>query len=160
MKKQFIITVLIMFSYIAMNAQVYNLSVIGGYGSGNYQVGDTVHVWSEAYDSTRTFLHWSGDTQFVERPNEWHSTVIMPSQNISITSNIANIPSYTIGYEQIMGANNLKNVYYCFPSNLKGIIYLFHGTGGSASNWINTVEYRSFVNATIADRYGIIVTEA
>jgi len=160
MKKQFLIIVLTVFSFFELNAQFYNLSVIGGYGSGNYHVGDTVHVWSEAYDSTRTFLHWSGDTQFVVRPNEWHSTVIMPSQNISITSNIANIPSYTIGYEQIMGANNLKNVYYCFPSNLKGIIYLFHGTGGSASNWINTVEYRSFVNAAIADRYGIIVTEA
>jgi hypothetical protein len=59
-----------------------------------------------------------------------------------------------------MGANNLKNVYSYFPPNPKGLLYLFHGTSGSASNWITTVEYRSFVNRAIADTFAIIVTEA
>lgn len=141
-------------------AQTYNLTVNNGYGSGTYHSGDTVHVWSVAYDSTKTFSKWIGNTSSLNSSKEWHSSLIMPNQNISITAVIANMPSYTIHYEQIMGKNNLKNVFYSFPVNLKGIIYLFHGTSGNASNWINTVEYRSFVNAAIADSLGIIVTEA
>jgi hypothetical protein len=160
MKRHILSITLIVLSFTGLHAQTYNLTVNGGYGSGNYQVGDTVHVWSEAFDNTKTFSHWTGDTQYLEMPNEWHTTLIMPNQNIAVTSVISNMPTYTINYEQIMGVNNLKNVYSYFPSNLKGVIYLFHGTGGNASNWINTVEYRSFVNSAIADSFGIIATEA
>jgi hypothetical protein len=35
-------------------AQTFNLTVNNGYGSGTYQAGDTVHIWSFAYDSTKT----------------------------------------------------------------------------------------------------------
>lgn len=155
----FFITV-VFYSFTNLHSQTFNLTVVNGYGSGNYQVGDTIDVWSEAYDNTKTFSNWTGDTQYLEKPNEWHTTLIMPNQNISVTSVIANMPIYTINYEQIMGVNNLKNVYSCFPSNMKGVIYLFHGTGGNASNWINTLENRSFINSAIADSFGIIVTEA
>lgn len=160
MKKHLLNSTWIVLSFTGLHAQFYNLTVHGGYGSGNYHVGDTVHVWSEAYDNTKTFSHWEGDTEYLEKPNEWHTTLIMPNKNISIASVIISIPVYTINYEKILGVNNLKNVYYHFPPNLKGIIYLFHGTSGNASNWINNLENRSFVNAAIADTFGIIVTEA
>lgn len=148
------------FTFVHISAQTFQLSVANGYGSGSYQAGDTVHLWSKAYDNTQTFSKWIGNTQYLENPNEWHTTLIMPNQNVNVAAVIADMPTYTIHYEQIMGVNNLKNVYYCFPANLKGILYLFHGTGGNAANWINTVEYRSFVNAAIADSFGILVTEA
>jgi hypothetical protein len=160
MKGHFLNITFIIFSISGIYSQTYNLTVIGGYGSGTFQTGDTVHIWSVAYDTTKTFLHWTGDIQYLERTNEWHTTLVMPNQDISVSSVISNMPAYTINYEQIKGANNLKKVYYSFPANLKGIIYLFHGTGGNASNWISMVEYRSFVNAAIADSFGIIVTEA
>lgn len=145
---------------LTAHAQTFNLSVNNGYDSGDYQAGDTVHIWSMAYDNTKTFGQWTGDSSFLERPKEWHTSLIMPSQNVSVAAVINEMPSYTILSEQIMGVNNLKNVHSCFPTNLKGVIYLFHGTGGNASNWMNTIEYRSFVNAAIADSFGIIATEA
>ena len=160
MKKLLLLIGFIISSFTGVNAQFFNLTVINGYGSGSYQVGDTVHIWSEAYDDTKTFSAWSGDIQYLESPKEWHTTLIMPNQNVSVTSAIANMPPYTIHQEQIMGSANLKNVYSYFPTNLNGVIYLFHGTSGNASNWINTLEYRSFINAAIAVDFGIIVTEA
>ncbi len=143
-----------------LEAQFHNLTVNGGYGSGSFQVGDTVHIWSEAYDNSKTFSNWNGDSQFLSNPKEWHSTLVMPDQDVIVSAQIANMPAYSINSEQIMGANNLKNVYSYFPPNPKGLLYLFHGTSGSASNWITTVEYRSFVNRAIADTFAIIVTEA
>ncbi len=159
--KSILLTISIIISlFTGLHAQIYNLTVVNGYGSRDYHVGDTVHIWSVAYDNTKTFLKWTGDTQYMENPDEWHTTLIMPNQNISVTSVIVNMPTYTINYEQIMGKNNLKNVYYCFPQNLKGIIYFFHGTGGSASGWVDKVENRSLVNAAVADTFGVIITEA
>jgi hypothetical protein len=160
MKKHLINLILIVLFSNGLKAQFHNLTVNGGYGSGSYQVGDTVHVWCEAYDDTKTFSTWNGDSPFLTNPHEWHTTLVMPNQDVSVTSQIANMPAYNINYEQIMGADNLKNVYSFFPPNPKGLLYLFHGTSGSASNWITTVEYRSFVNRAIADTFAIIVTEA
>jgi hypothetical protein len=160
MKSTLLTILILIYSITGLKAQTFTLNVVNGYGSGSYHSGDTVHIWSVEYDNTKTFLKWTGDVQCLEKQNEWHTILIMPAQNISVNAVIANMPSYTINYEQIMGADNLKNVYSCFPSGLKGVIFLFHGTGGNASNWINTVEYRSFVNAAIADSFGIIVTEA
>jgi hypothetical protein len=59
-----------------------------------------------------------------------------------------------------MGVNNLKNVYSCFPDGMKGVIYIFHGTGGSAEGSISKTENRSFVDAAIADSFGVLITEA
>lgn len=142
------------------NAQTHNLNVINGYGSGVFHQGDTIHVWSKEYDNSKTFSSWTGDTQYLNMPKEWHTTLIMPNHDVSITAELSNMPSYSITLEQIMGKNNLKKVYSFFPQNAKGVIYFFHGTGGSAAGWIDKVEGRSLVNAAIADTFGIIVTEA
>lgn len=147
-------------SLFQTQAQTYTLTVINGYGSGSYEPGDTVHVWSEAYDNTRTFSQWSGAVENLARPKEWHTTLVMPAENISISAEIVDMPPYAITLEQIMGVNIMKNVYHFFPADPKGVIHLFHGTNGSAAGWINRVENRSFVNAAIADTFGIIVTEA
>jgi hypothetical protein len=140
--------------------QKFTLTINNGYGSGIYQVGDTVHIWSLAYDSTKTFGQWSGDITTLKRPKEWHTTLIMPDRNISVTAVIDNMPTYSITYELMQGLNNPFNVYYYFPSNPIGIIYLFHGTGGSAQNFILGVENRSFTNAAIAQGYAIVSMNA
>lgn len=141
-------------------AQTFNLTVNNGYGSGTYQAGDTVHIWSVAYDSTKTFGEWTGDIASLNRPKEWHTTLTMPNQNISVTAVIDNMPAYSITYELMQGLNNPFNVYYYFPPNPIGIVYLFHGTGGSAENFIYGVENRSFTNATIARGYAIVSMDA
>ena len=138
----------------------HTVTVTNGYGSGTYNTGDTVHIWSTAYDSTQTFDAWTGDVSLLESAREWHSWLVMPGYDVNFTAHTRSMPPYQIQYEQIMGVNNLKNVYYYFPPNYKGVVYLFHGTGGSASGWIYRTENRSFTNAAIADTFAIIVTEA
>lgn len=145
---------------LTIGAWSQTLTVNNGYGSGTYNVGDTVHIWSTAIDTTETFDKWTGDTQFLLRDKEWHSLLVMPNEDVTITAEVIPMPAHTIQHEQIMGANELKNVYSSFPSFAKGVLYLFHGTGGNAGNWISNVEYRSFVNAAIADSFGVIITEA
>lgn len=155
-------TALLVFSFFILsivNAQTFNLTVNNGYGGGAYNVGDTAHIWSIEYDSTKFFKTWSGDTSFLSLPNEWHTFLVMPAQNVIVTANIQTTTPFTFNYEQIQGMSNLKNVYWYFPTNMKGLIYYLHGTGGNAANWTTKTEMRNFINAAVADTFGVIITE-
>lgn len=148
-------------------SQIYQLNVQNGYTqSVQAAAGDTIHIWAEEWGVARTFSHWSGDTNFLERPKEWHTRVIMPAQNVTIVSNTKLLPTglnYPLTEEQIMGRDRMKRVFSYFPSNAPalGVCWLWHGTGGSASTWAGTeYEQYQFVKYLIANGWGVIVTES
>ena len=137
----------------------YTVTVNNGYGTATYAVGDTVHIWSKECTNNQTFTQWSGDTLAFAGKNEWHTWFIMPAHNITVTAAFQAV-NYGMTYQKIMGKNILKNVYYNFPTNPKGIVYLFHGANGSASYWVDNYEPVALIKDLIANGYGIIVTEA
>lgn len=136
------------------------VTVIRGYGSGTYKVGDTVNIWSEAVPSGSIFDSWTGYSSLLNNAGEWHNAFIMPNQNVTVTGSAKVITSFTLNYEKIKGVNILKNVYYYFPSTQVGIVYLCHGTGGNAQSLVNNFEWTEMINDLVAAGYGIIVTEA
>ncbi|MBP6812491.1 MAG: T9SS type A sorting domain-containing protein [Saprospiraceae bacterium] len=147
-------------------SQNYQLTVQNGYGSTTAAPGDTIHIWAEEWGITRTFSHWSGDTNFLERPEEWHTQVIMPAQNVTITSNTALLPTginNPLSEEQIMGRDRMKRVFSYFPANnpAQGVCWLWHGTGGSASSWAGAeFEQNQFVKYLVSKDWGVIITES
>lgn len=155
-------SLLLTFSFFAylLSAQSFQLTVNNGYGSGTYAAGDTVHIWSAAIPANNVFDKWTGDVSVLESKDEWHTTVVMPSQNVSVTANFKVAGAYTIQHESIMGCDTLKEVYSYFPSVYRGVIFCFHGTGGSATNWTTLFEYKQFLNDAVADSFAFIVTES
>jgi len=145
---------------ITGHAQTFNLAVNNGYGSGNYAASDTVHVWCEAIPDDAVFAQWSGDIATMADVGEWHTTLIMPGRNVTLTANFRTIAPFTIQYETIKAVNNLKNVYSYFPPQYKGVIFLAHGTGSKAEYWVNHYEKYQFTKDAIADSFAVIFTEA
>ena len=161
MRKTIITIAIAVFFISNAHAQTFRLTVNNGYASATtFRAGDTLHLWSVAFDSTRVFVNWTGDTAGIAKAGEWHTTLIAPARNIILTANLRSVNPYSVAYEKIKGKNNLKNVYYFFPAAMKGVIYCLHGTSGHAVNWITSLEYRQFVNAAIADSFGVLITEA
>ena len=136
------------------------VTVINGYGSGQYKVGDTVDIWSNAIAPDSVFNEWTGDNNLLNNAGEWHNSFIMPRSNITLTATCSWLAPFTLKYEKIKGVNNLKNVYYYFPVSQKGIVYLCHGTGGNAQYLVNNFEWREMMNDLIFAGYAIVVTEA
>ena len=136
------------------------VTVLNGYGSGQYKVGDTVDIWSNAIAADSVFNEWTGDNNLLFNAGEWHSNFIMPRTNITLTSTCSYLAPFTLKYEKIKGVSNLKNVYYYFPSSQKGIVYLCHGTGGDAQNLVNNFEWREMINDLVFAGFAIVVTEA
>jgi len=143
-----------------MQAQTYTLTVNNGYGSGNYSAGDTVNIWAKEFPTNTVYDKWTGDISNLAMPAEWHTTVVMPASNVNVTANFKTFTPFTIAFDSIQGQVIKKPVYSYFPANYYGVIYFFHGTGGHASNWINSLEYRQMINQAVADSFAFIVTEA
>lgn len=138
----------------------FALTVNNGYGSGKYKAGDTVHIFSENYSTNQLFDKWNGDTALLNDPEEWHTWFIMPAKNVTVTGSLINITPFTLHYEQIMGKERLKPVYYYFPSGYKGIVYLLHGTGGSAADLIASYEWMQLIKDLVYNHFAVIITES
>ncbi|HTJ12954.1 MAG TPA: hypothetical protein VL547_13045, partial [Dinghuibacter sp.] len=136
------------------------VTVINGYGGGTYKIGDTVNVWSTANPADSVFGAWTGYGALLENAGEWHNSFVMPSTNVTLTATKASLVSFSLKYEQIRGVNILKNVYYYFPASQKGIVYLCHGTGGSAKNLVNNFEWQEMIDDLVNVGYAVVVTEA
>jgi len=137
----------------------YNVIVSNGYGSGSFKVGDSVHIWARNCLANETFNNWTIDSSILNGRNEWHSWFIMPEKNVNLTANIKTV-NYQMIYEKIKGKSVLKNVYYFFPTSHKGIVYLFHGSNGSASNWTKNYENTALIKDLISEGLAIVITEA
>jgi hypothetical protein len=139
----------------------FTVSVNNGYGAGKYKTGDTVHIFSLAYSTSQLFDTWtSTDAALLNGKDEWHTWFIMPARNVSYTGSVKNITPVTLSFEQIMGRDRLKPVYYYFPAAHKGFVLLLHGTSGTAQHFVNSYEYQQLIKDLVTDNFGVIITEA
>ncbi|MCA0397523.1 MAG: hypothetical protein LCH51_08965 [Bacteroidetes bacterium] len=138
----------------------FHVSVNNGYGSGTYKVGDTVHIFTSHYSESQLFDRWSGDIALLNAPDEWHTWLIMPNRNVELTGSVKVATQFTLQYEQMMGRDRLKPVYYFFPPGHKGLVYLQHGTNGSASSVVNGFEFQLLIRELVNDDFAVVITEA
>lgn len=142
------------------NTDSFTVTVNNGYGSGNYKVGDTVHIFSNAWTANQLFGEWSGDISLLQAPDEWHTWFIMPSKNVTVIGSLKNSSNFTLNFEQIEGRDRLKPVYYYFPQGQKGVVYLLHGTGGNAANIVGSYQWQQLIKDLVNDNFGVIITES
>lgn len=140
----------------------YTVTVEAGHGSGLFEAGDTVHVFARAMNANEVFGEWTSNNGVaIERSTEWHTTFVMPAADVTVRASYRSIDAFTLQLEQIAGVNNDKNVYHHFPAGMRGVVFLYHGSGGSARGWLPTsVENYQLVKDLVADSFGVIVTES
>ena len=131
-----------------------------GYLSGIYPPGDTVHIWSDLDPITMTFQGWNGDTSLLADSREWHTTFIMPDNDVYFYAQQDSTGPIDFEYEVIQGAENQKNVYYKFLENSTGTIFFFHGGNGNAENIADRIEIIQFFQDALQEGLGIIITES
>jgi hypothetical protein len=136
------------------------VTVINGYGSGKYRIGDTVNIWAQSIPANMVFDTWTGYNALLQNSGEWHNSFVMPAQDVTLSASQKSLTPFTLNYERIKGVNILKNVYYYFPSGQKGIVYLLHGTGGNAQLLVNQFEWTQMISDLVSAGYAIVVTEA
>lgn len=137
----------------------FTLATIQGYGGGEYEKGDVIHIWARQIDG-KVFTHWTGDTQYLDTPSEYHAKVTMPDKNITVTANYATLtPAMDMRPFTIRGAERNKNIFVYLPidkNKTKGVVWFFHGTNGNANNMISDPDTRQLMNLCMVNDYGVV----
>ncbi|MGH8551159.1 MAG: IPT/TIG domain-containing protein [Methylococcales bacterium] len=155
------------FAVLMVSAQAqqllqYNLTVGNGSGSGVYAPSTEIHIFANPYEDAdpnrygepldpsaplRVFDRWSGDIASLANPDEAHTTLIMPSADITVTAQYKDTPRWTPP----------RVVSYFPPGGHVGVIFLFHGRFGSATWTVQAPENSRFIADALARKYGIVV---
>jgi hypothetical protein len=138
---------------------MHQLDVVNGYGSGVYEEGEMVHVWSSVSTEDEVALPWGGEASGLAEPSEWHTSFPMPGHDVTLVAE-NKAQAVTLTVEQYVGSTRRpKTVRYHLPSGMRGVVVFSHGTGGSNS-FIENPEAFALALALIERGYGVLGTEA
>ena len=105
----------------------FQVTVTNGFGSGMYEAGSTVHVWSDHNPRTQVVTTWSGDSDILADNGEWHTSFVMPARNLTLNAELVD-SSFQLIKEQFDGRDRTKTVRYFIPVNPVGLVHITHGT--------------------------------
>lgn len=164
-----------LFIYINTFAQSFTLTINEGYGSGTYQEGDSVHIWSKAPLNLSVFTHWTGEgLQYLTYDNEWHVILYVPESTeigaLEFTAHYDAIPNTTqMGRDSFylwaldsfgVYQAKYKEINYAIPPNPKAMVFLLHGTGGSGRSFFQRFERVTLVKDLIYNGYAVFGVDA
>lgn len=132
------------------------VQINSGYGSGSYEAGQTIHIYADPNPTDKVFDRWIGATHALTDPLAAHTTLTVGTIPLNLTATYQNAPTWTTTSETVNGVN----VVYHIPQPHVGIIFRFHGSGGSAVGQFNSVEDDTFNRDAIAAGYGIIALDS
>ncbi len=128
------------------------MTVTNGSGDGHYKGLGFTDIWADPNPVGMVFDRWTGDTYLLQNQTEYHSRVNRLSLKINLTATYKPAPVWNPVYETINGST----IGYYFPSAPKGVIFHFHGTGGSATGLFTDSEQRIFANEAVAENYAVV----
>lgn len=135
------------------------LTVVGGYGSGDYAAGTVVHLWADLMPERELLTQWTGDADLLDRPAEWHTTLVMPPRPATVEA-VVETRNEPLTETTFSGSTSFnKTLLYYAPAAPVGLILFLHGTGGN-SGMILKSEARYIAAAAIARGYAVASFEA
>lgn len=151
MKTIAILSAIGLFLSTASPAQQPRVTVEQGYLSRNPQVGSKAHIWAFQNTATRVFQAWSGDTQYLLDPLAPYTTFTVPNAEVKLTATYRTVPAWTVRTATL---NNIPVSYY-IPPDAVGLVFNFHGTGGTGAGLFTNAEFMSLHRDLAAAGFGI-----
>lgn len=114
------------------------ITVVGGFGSGSYPVGTTMHLWADVPPDQRVMQGWRSDPATgdpgIAEPQEWHTTLVVPDHDTIVTATTVDAAGPPTMRTYLGPTTHPKRVFVFAPTGApRGVLLLLHGTGGSAS---------------------------
>ncbi len=127
------------------------LTLEGGYASGGPGPGSTVYLFANPDPPGQVFAQWSGDLAGVADPFARNTTLTLPAGPVRLRATYAAAPAWATTTDAVNGAQ----IVYFVPPQASGLIFRFHGTGGSAAGQFRG-ENLTFARDAVAAGYGVI----
>ena len=137
-------------------AQHSNIVVNSGSGDGSYKGQPFVHIWADPAPAGMVFDRWTGNTTLLQNSRESHTKLRTANLNVEITATYRSAPTWSPTFETL---NEIQMGYH-FPAAPAGLIFHFHGQGGSANLAFSNLERRIFANEAVAEGYAIVAIDS
>jgi len=144
--------------------ELYTATVVGGFGSGNYAPGTEVFIEAYPYEdgdpqrSTQEpsdanapltiFDRWEGDTDSLSDTFALRASFIMPPSDISLTAVYKASPRWAV-----------PSVIAEIPADPSGVIFIFHGLGGSAQTILAHTDTVAFIQEARSRGIGVVAVD-
>lgn len=120
---------------------------------------DLVHIWANPDPDGRVFDRWTGTIRYLADPLARHTTLrVLDVGCCAITATYRAAPAWQPEAREIEG----RQVYLHVPPDPVGLVFFFHGAGGSAAGWIGAQngERWLLLRDAAARGYAVAVTES
>ncbi len=141
-----------LFLIVSVAAQRTNVAVNTGSGDGAFRGRGFVDVWADPNPPGMVFDRWTGDVFLLQNPFEYHTKLRTAKLNVDLTANYKPAPVWNPVFETI----NESVIGWYFPAAPRGVIFTFHGAGGSANGLFSNSEQRVFANEAVAEGYAVV----
>lgn len=102
------------------------LLVQQGYGGAALTPGARQDVYAEA-PGARLFAGWRGDAPMLPDPRAWHAVLTQPARASTLSAEFLPAPALSPIQDSINGSR----FRYQVPTSARGLVFSFHGSGGS-----------------------------
>ncbi len=132
-------------------AQTPRIVVEQGYLGKNPKAGAKAHVWAQQNTATRVFSGWSGDVQYLLDPLAMYTSLIVPNADVNLKANYRTVPAWAARLATLGGIP----VTYYIPPDPIGLVFDFHGTGGTGAGLFTGSEFLSLHRDLVAAGFGV-----
>lgn len=130
------------------------LTVVDGFGSGLYAIGERVHVFADLDPFSEVMIGWA-----FGHGAEWHETIEVPAGGLVIRP-LARRSSFEEVAVPYRGATSrTKTARVAMHPSARGVVLFLHGTSGS-SDVADKTEARQFILAAIGAGLTVVTPEA
>lgn len=136
---------------LLLGAQTVSVTVEQGYASRHRTPGSVAHVWAQQNTSTRVFDGWTGDIQYLADPGAPYTTFVVPNAEVKLRATYLTVPAWAPITANLGGII----VTYYVPSNPVGLVFMFHGTGGTGNAQLTGSEFGSLARDLVAAGFGV-----
>ncbi|MCU0754175.1 MAG: beta-lactamase family protein [Xanthomonadales bacterium] len=122
-------------------------------GGGAVPVGAATALYARAPTATERFAGWLGDGPALIDPRGGRQDFAMPARDLTLAARFEALPALASPLEDRVNASTYR---WLLPAAPRGLVFAFHGTGGSGDLPFRKTEARRTTQLLLARGFGVV----
>jgi CubicO group peptidase (beta-lactamase class C family) len=122
-------------------------------GGGPTPAGSSASLFARAPSATERFLGWIGDGPALADPRGWRQDLAMPARDLTLAARFETLPALPTPREDSVNGSRYR---WLLPEVPRGLVFSFHGSGGSGDLPFRKAEARRLTQLLLARGFGVV----
>lgn len=123
------------------------------FGPGPTPAGAALSLFGRAPGASERFLGWIGDSPALADPRGWRQDFTMPARDLTLAARFESLPALGNPLEDSVNGSRYR---WLLPAAPRGLVFSFHGSGGSGDLPFRKAEARRVTQLLLARGFGVV----